>query len=147
MVSSFSKEGVNQLYVNNQSDFKVAAAASPQYALKPSDLISNIKTSLHEGNADKAEDALNVLANAGDEKAYAIGFQAFLDGLGNKTAAVSATCSHIIKNASSEHPICSHTGLPVHKTYLDKEGNCRPLYRKGVDESYEGAFFMNKIFG
>lgn len=149
-VSSFCKEGVNQLYVNNQSDFKVAAAASPLYSLKPSDLITNIKTALYEGNHDKAEDALNVLANAGDDKAYAIGFAVFLQGLGGKTATASAepTCDKLIKSASSEHPICSHTGLPVHKTYKDKEGNCRPSYRRGMEEGYEAASFMNhKIFG
>lgn len=150
-VSSFSKEGVNQLYVNNQSDFKVAAAASPLYDLKPSDLINNIKAALHDGNHDKAEDALNVLANAGDDKAYAIGFQVFLQGLSGKVATASATeptCGMIVKNASSEHPICGHTGLPVHKTYKDKEGNCRPLYRRGMEEGYEAATFMNhKIFG
>src|SRR6185436_8785439 len=86
-IFSFSKEGVNQLYVNNQSDFKVAAAASPLYNLKPSDLINNIKLALQSGNHEKAEDALNVLANSGDNKAYAIGFQAFIQGLSfNKNA-------------------------------------------------------------
>lgn len=149
-VSSFSKDGVNQLYIDNQSDYKVAAAASPMYSLKPSDLITNIKKALHEGNAEKAEDALNVLSNAGDPKAYAFGFQAFLQGLSGKTAEASSepTCGMIVKNSTSEHPICGHTGLPVHKTYKDKEGNCRPLYRKGMEEGYEAATFMNhKIFG
>lgn len=54
----------------------------------------------------------------------------------------------MIKNSTSEHPICSHTGLPVHKVFQDKDGNCQPMYRKGMDETYEGASFMNaKIFG
>lgn len=149
-VSSFNQEGVNQLYVNNQSDFKAAAAASPQYSLKPSDLIINIKQALQDGNHEKAEDALNVLANTGDTKAYAIGFQSFVQGLSGKivNASDEPKCNKMIKNASSEHPVCSHTGLPVHKTYIDKEGNCRPLYRKGMEEGYEGAVFNNsKIFG
>jgi hypothetical protein len=150
-VSSFSKEGINELYVNNQSDYKVAAAASPLFGLKPSDLLNNIRQAVDEGNHAKAEDALNVLANMGDEKAYAHGFHAFLNGLsGNKKeAAPQTTCSMTIKNAKvSEHPICGHTGLPMHKVYQDKDGNCRPLYRKGMDETYEGAVFNNsKIFG
>lgn len=149
-VAMFSKDSVNELYVNNQSDYKVAAATSPQFGLKPSDLVNNIRDSIAEGNHSKAEDALNVLANAGDEKAYAHGFHAFLTGLSGKSEkkAAESCCSMIIKSASSQHPICGHTNLPLHKVYQDKEGNCRPTYRKGMDESYEGAVFNNhKIFG
>lgn len=148
-VSTFDKNGINQLYINNQTDFKVAAAASPQFGLKPSDLINGIKKSVAEGNTAKAEDALNVLANIGDEKAYAVGFQAFVQGLSSTVVeSTECKCNMMIKNSSSEHPICGHTGLPIHKVYQDKDGNCRPLYRKGMDETYEGASFMNsKIFG
>jgi hypothetical protein len=148
-VSSFTQESVNELYINNQSDFKAAAAASPLFGLKPSDLVNNIRQAVAEGNHARAEDALNVLANAGDERAYATGFQMFMHGLANKVdASQTSKCSHTIKNASSEHPICVHTGLPAHKVYQDKDGNCRPLYRRGMDETYEGAVFNNsKIFG
>lgn len=150
-VSSFSKEGINELYINNQSDYKVAAAASPQFGLKSADLITSIKDAIAEGNHAKAEDALNVLAGMGDEKAYAYGFHAFLTGLSGKkeTSTPQHSCSMVIKNAKvSEHPICGHTGLPLHKVYQDKDGNCRPMYRKNMDETYEGAVFNNsKIFG
>lgn len=150
-VSSFDYDGINSLYVNNQTDYKVAAAASPQFGLKPSDLINNIRVAISEGNASKAEDALNVLASSGDEKAYATGFQIFLNGLGGVKTASDTThsCSMMYKNAKvSEHPICGHTGLPIHKVYQDKDGNCRPLYRRDMDDTYEGASFMNsKIFG
>ena len=149
-VASFSQDGINELYVSNASDYKAAAVASPQFDLKPSDLLTNIRKSLAEGNHAGAEDALNVLANAGDEKAYAVGFQLFMQGLaGKKEASVEQpTCSMMVKNSTSEHPICGHTGLPVHKVYQDKDGNCRPLYRRGMEETYEGAVFNNhKIFG
>jgi hypothetical protein len=148
-VSAFSKDGINGLYVSNSSDFKAAAAASPLFGLGTNDLLNNLRTALAEGNSDKAEDALNVLASAGDVKAYATGFQMFKDGLLNvKTASSEHTCSKMMKTSSSEHPICTHTGLPVHKVYQDKDGNCRPLYRRGMDETYEGAIFNNsKIFG
>lgn len=150
-IGTFDAEGINQLYVNNQTDFKVAAAASPQFGLKPSELLSNIRQALSEGNNAKAEDALNVLASTGDQKAYAIGFDLFKQGLLGKTAKVESKCTHIVKNskhAVSEHPVCGQTGLPVHKVYQDKHGNCRPLYRQGMDETYEGASFLNsKIFG
>lgn len=148
-VASFSQEGINELYVNNQSDFKAAAAASPLFGLKPSDLINNIRQAVSEDNHARAEDALNVLASAGDEKAYATGFHMFMQGLANKKEASTETkCSHMIKSASSEHPICIHTGLPAHKVYQDKDGNCRPLFRRDMDDTYEGAVFNNsKIFG
>lgn len=144
----FNKDGINNLYVNNSSDFGALAAASPQFGLKPSDIIQNLRSALTESNYAKAEDALNVLKNSGDIKAYATGFKAYMAGLTNKKAEVINKCAHIIHNKTSEHPICSQTGLPVHKTYQDKEGNCRPLFRKGMDETYEGAVFNNsKIFG
>lgn len=149
-ILNFDKISINSLYVNNQSDYKAAAVASPMFGLKPSELINNIRTAVIEGNHAKAEDALNVLSNSGDEKAYATGFQIFLQGLGSKvaTASTECTCSMIINTKVSQHPICGHTGLPIHKVYQDKDGNCRPLYRRGMDETYEGATFMNaKIFG
>lgn len=143
----FTKESVNQLYVQNQSDFKAAASASPMFDLKPNELIETIKQAMNDENHAKAQDALNVLRSLGDAKIYALGFQAFLQGLGNKKEA-QTSCSKPIKTASSSHPVCSHTGLPIHKVYQDKDGNCRPLYRKGMDETYQGGFFMNaKIFG
>jgi hypothetical protein len=147
-VSSFSQDGIDQLYQNNASDFKAAAIASPQFELTPAALLNNIRQAVAEGNHAGAEDALNVLANTGDAVAYAKGLQAFMGGLaGTKTAEVKG-CSKLIKNSTSEHPICSHTGLAAHKVYQDKDGNCRPLYRQGVDETYQGAIFNNsKIFG
>lgn len=147
-VSSFSQEGVNELYVQNASDFKAAAAASPQFGLKASDVLNNLRAALAEGNHAKAEDALNVLANSGDTKAHATGFQLFMNGLAMKKEAHTPACSHMMKTATSEHPVCAQTGLPTHKVYQDKDGNCRPLYRRGMDETYEGAVFNNsKIFG
>lgn len=149
-VSSFSQEGINQLYVNNHSDYKAAAVASPLHELTSADLLSNIRKSLAEGNLAAAEDALNVLSNSDNKQAYASGFQLFMSGLNlEKTAsAPQVACSMMIKNSTSEHPICGHTGLPTHRVYQDKDGNCRPLYRQGMDENYEGAIFNNsKIFG
>jgi hypothetical protein len=150
-MSSFDKSSISKLYINNETDNKVAAVASPQFGLKPSDLIENVKSAMAEGNTAKAEDALNVLLNTGDAKAYATAFQIFMNGLGSKVATASSEssgCSLMVKSASSQHMICGHTGLPVHKVYQDQYGNCRPSYRKNMDETYEGASFMNaKIFG
>lgn len=150
-ISSFDQQGINQLYLENKSDLTIAAVASPSYHLKPNELINNIKQALYEGNHDKAEDSLNVLANSGDEKAYAIGFSIFLQGLSQNEKPIighQTTCNLLLKNATSTHQICGHTNLPIHKVYQDNHGNCRPLYRKGMEENYQGAYFMNhKIFG
>lgn len=147
-VSAFNENSINELRIKNASDYKAAAVASPQFANKPSELINNIRAALTEGNHDKAEDALNVLAASGDAKAYATGFNIYMEGLAGKKVVAESCCDMILKTAQSQHPICGHTNLPVHKVYQDKDGNCRPLYRKGMDETYEAATFMNaKIFG
>lgn len=149
-ISELSPESISDLYVNNVTDSRAQASSSPLFDVKPSELINHIRSALAEGNHSKAEDALNVLANSGDDKAYATGFNMFLNGLSDKKveAAPTANCSRIVKNSTSQHAICGHTGLPLHKVYQDKHGNCLPLYRKGMDETYEGATFMNsKIFG
>jgi hypothetical protein len=150
-LTSFDRKGINGLVSDNKTDAKVAAVASNMASLKPSEVVNNLRQALADENYAKAEDALNVLANSGDQKAYAIAFQLYMDGLsGHKVA--QTQCTHVRKNASktsvSEHPICAQTGLPTNKVYQDKDGNCRPLYRKGMDETYEGASFLNsKIFG
>lgn len=149
-VMAFNKQSINKLFVTEASDHKVAAVTSPQYALKSSELVENVRAAVDEGNYSKAEDALNVLQQQGDEVAYKAAFTAYMDGLSMRKSASSteSTCSMIVKNASSKHQVCGHTGLPLHKIYQDKHGNCLPLYRKGMEESYQGAFFMNsKIFG
>ena len=148
-IASFSQEGINELYVNNATDYKAAAMASPQHELTAGDLLNNIRKAIAEGNHSAAEDALNVLSNNGNDQDYMTGLQLYMGGLSQKKeASFETTCSKMIKNSTSEHPICSHTGLPAHKVYQDKDGNCRPLYRRGVDETYQGAVFNNsKIFG
>lgn len=151
-VLPLTKQTINNLFASDATDFKVAAVASPQYALTPADLINNVRAAVEEGNYAKAEDSLNVLQQQDNVVAYTTAFNLYLDGLNMKktasTHAESCTCSMIVKSASSKHPICGHTGLPTHKVYQDAHGNCQPLYRRGMDESYEGGFFMNsKIFG
>lgn len=147
-VASFSQEGVNELYVSNATDYKAAAVASPQHELSAGDLLNNIRKAIAENNHSAAEDALNVLSNNGNGQAYLTGLQLYMSGLEEKEAVAEVKCSMMIKNSTSEHPICGHTGLPLHKVYQDKDGNCRPSYRRGMDETYEGAVFNNsKIFG
>lgn len=148
----FTKQTINTMLVTDQTDYKVAASASSQNALRPADLLNNVRAAVEEGNYDKAEDALNVLQQQGDEMAYTVAFNLYMAGLGAKTATASAEpeacCSMIVKSASSQHPICGHTGLPTHKVYQDAHGNCQPNYRRGMEETSAGGFFMtSKILG
>lgn len=151
--SAFDADSINKLYFNNQTDYKVAAAASPQFSLKPSDLVNNIRTAMSEGNLAKAEDALNVLRTTGDSKAYASGFSVFASGLnGEKKEDITNhpmyNPNDFYKTSASKFPISKQIGLPINKIYIDDHGNHRPLYRRSMSESYEGASFMNaKIFG
>lgn len=149
-VASFNQIGVNQFVTESRVDNKVAAAASTLSALKPSEVINDLRKAVADRNFEKAEDALNVLANSGDTKAYATAFQVYMNGLAGRKPSESK-CKHAVKGAKtsvSEFPICAQTGLPVNKVYQDKDGNCRPLYRQGMDETYEGAVFnSSKIFG
>lgn len=147
-LNSLNRESINKLYVENQIDYKAAAAASPQFGLKPSDLIDNIRSAVEEGNHAKAEDALNVLRTAGDARAYETGFRLYKSALTGKKVSVESKCDMQIKNASSIHTLCGHTGLPLHKVYQDKHGKCCPEYRRDMQETYEAASFINhKIFG
>lgn len=148
-VKLLNRTAVDSLMKKCEVDFKAAAVASPLYKVKPSELVEAVRTAMVEGNLAKAEDALNVLATSGDEKAYGVAMAAYMQGLGGKIekTASESCCTRVIKTANSKFPICGHTGLPVHKVYQDGNGDCHPLYRKGMSESYEGASFMNsKIF-
>lgn len=139
-VKSLSEKTIRSLFAKNEKDYTAASVCSPQYGLKPDELISNIRTALAEDNYSKAEDALNVLAECGNQKAYQAGFVVYMNGLSgmNKTASKEeVSCSMVVKSASTDHPVCGHTGLPLHKVCQDKYGNCQPLYRRSQAESFE----------
>jgi len=148
-INELSLSGISKLNAKNESDYKAAASASPLFGLKPADLIENIKKAFMDNNYSKAEDALNILASSGNEKEHAIGFKVYMDGLaGNRVEAEVSKCSMVIESKHSQHKLCGHTGLPLHKVYQDKYGNCLPLYRRGMDENYEASAFMTaKILG
>ncbi len=152
-VDSFDSNSIRKLYAENISDYKAAAVASPNYQLKTSDLIDNVRAAANEGNLAKAEDALNVIASRGDAKAYASAFKVYASTLkGEKEYDITSDPRYNAKDfyvtASSKMPISKQTGLPINKIYIDENGNHRPLYRRNISENYEGGFFMNyKIFG
>lgn len=152
-LADFSKEGVSEA-LSEMADQEVLAVASPVYGQKPSDLIKQIRDAMAESNYLKAEDALNVLQKSGDVKAFQTGYEVYVSALSNggkpmaKTASISgATCKMPHKVANSKYIICGHTNLPLHKVYQDKNGDCHPLYRKGMSETAEGGSFLHsKIY-
>ncbi len=146
---SFNRANINQLFVKNESDYGVAATTSALYGLTTPDLVQTIKDAAQEHNYTKAEDALNVLQRTRSEQDYMTGLAVYKDGLTmTKTAEKQPTCSMIIKSSSSQHPVCGHTGLPVHKVYQDAHGVCHPSYRKNIPQQTDSALFNNyKIFG
>jgi hypothetical protein len=145
-IESLSKAGLARLFKFESIDYKTAATASPLYGLKASELVGLVREAITEQNYAKAEDALNILATSGDDKAYQTAFVEYTNGLGGEKRADSQ-CNMTRTSSSSKHSICGHTGLPLHKVYQDKNGDCHPLYRKGMEDTHEGAYFMNnKIF-
>lgn len=147
-VRQFNRTNIEEFMHKEAVDYGAVAAASPFSGGKPSELIEVVRHAMQEKNFLKAEDALNILAQT-DGRAYQVAMGAYLNGL--QTTASSeepeTQCGRIVRNAHSKFPICGHTGLPTHKVYQDKNGDCHPLYRKGMEESYEGAIFnTSKIF-
>jgi hypothetical protein len=147
-VHEFNQLTLDALSRDGICEYRVAGSASALYGLKASDLVDTVRVGMNEKNYAKVEDALNVLATYGDEKAYKSAFEIYMGGLGKEAGVEEkSTCGRVLKSANSMHPVCGHLGLPLHKVYQDKNGNCKPLYRRGMDETYDGAVFNNsKVF-
>ena len=148
-IKSFDNKEISKLYASNEQDYKAAAAVSSLFDLQSSDLINSVRTAMADGNLAKAEDALNVLRERDNKTAYATAFEVYRNGLTTKPAKTAeSTCSMQIKTANSKYTVCGHTGLPMHKVYQDKHGNCCPKYRKDLEDNYEVAVFnTSKILG
>lgn len=138
-VENFSANEIKRLFKKEASDHKLSAFTSSNFGAKPSDLVDIVSDAVSNEEYAKAEDALNVLAQSGDEKAYRIAFGIYSNGLtvGKKVEAKSA-CSRIVKTSASKHELCGHTGLPLHKVYQDKYGDCLPMTRKAFENSSDG---------
>ncbi len=146
-VYPFSKKGIDAFLASNVTDSSAVAKTSQSYGMTPSSLLGVIRQSMNDGNYLKAEDALNVLRHGDDVTAFNTGFSIYMNGI-NKKAGESdvGKCEATIKTANSKYLLCTHTGLPVHKTYKDKHGDCQPLYRKAMEETSDGkSFSYSKI--
>lgn len=146
-IESFSIDGIKSLFTKESTDYNTAAVASPLYGLKVSELVQIVRSAMSEQNYAKAEDALNILETSKDDIAYKTAFELYTTGLNGNVSPKKETCNMVVNNKSSKHTLCGHTGLPLHKVCKDKNGNCVPLYRQGMSDTREGAYFMNsKIF-
>ncbi len=138
-VGTFDAEGVGELFGKN--DGGIAAVSSEFGGNKPSELIETVKAAMNEGNLEKAENALNVLSNSGDQGAFKYAFELYHEGLKDsgkpvvKSASKEHKCSMQIKTATSQHVVCGHLNLPLHKVCQDAHGDCQPLHRKNQEYS------------
>lgn len=145
-VYDFSREGLNEICAVD--DVSLAATTSDFHSLNSSQLIDKVEEFAANANMKGAEDALNVLAQSGDETAYKYAFERYSGYLSGKIARAGAHgCTRKIKTANSSGTICGHLNLPLNKVYVDEDGNCAPLYRKNMEHTDSRASFLaNKIF-
>lgn len=143
-IMALNKGNINSLFIKNQTDFKVAASTSPLYGLKSNELLAIVREAAGEQNYAKVEDAMNQLEQSGDENTYKLALQEYQNGLLMKKEASDNTskCPMVIKSGSTQYPTCGHTGLPLHKVFQDKFGNCQPLYRKDTPEQETSVAWM-----
>lgn len=150
-VGTFDSTGVADLF--SKSDASVAASGSEFVGNRPSDLIDSVKSAMNSGNLEKAEDALNVLANSGDHGSFKYAFELYHSSLKDgtqpvvKTASDGHKCSMQIKTANSQHVLCGHLNLPLHKVCQNDNGECLPLYRKNLEHSdTDVRFITSKVY-
>jgi len=145
-IKSFSKSNIDNACISKEADVKALAAASSLYNVKADELVEIVRKGAQEQNFAKVEDALNVLASSGNEKAYKYALHEYMSVLNQKEVKKCA-CTRIVKSPNSKYEICGHTNLPLHKVAQDEFGNCIPLYRKDMDNTFDpGLFTTSKIF-
>lgn len=149
-VDSFTAEGIARLMSGDVVDSRMLAVASPMYGMKAGELMQIVRNAIADGNLHKAEDAIDVLGEVdvgAQKKAMELLLESFNPDTLKKVASEQRGCSRIVKNSSSQHSLCGHLNLPLHKVYQDKHGDCQPLHRKQMEDAGEGAIFMtNKVF-
>lgn len=146
-IYEFSRDGLDSMLASANTDPVALAKTSPMYDEKPSDLVDKIRLAMQSQNYLAAEEALHVLKQSNNEQAYKSGYSLYIGGLNGKTAIEKSNCSMPVQTRASKYLTCSHTGLPLSKVYQDEYGHCRPLYRRGMENSSDGggSFLTSKI--
>lgn len=149
-VAAFSQAGLSSLASGNEIDKKALAVASPMYEMKPAELMKQVRAGLVEGNMLKVEDAIDVLGETAphlQKEAIALMLESMNPSILKKVASENKGCKQIMKTSASKHELCGHLNRPLHEVYQDENGDCQPMYRKGMDGMYEGGTFLaHKIF-
>lgn len=143
-VYEFTREGVAEAVTHKISDWGMIAAVSPMYELKTSEVLDRLRKAADNHDFAAAEEALHVIAEKAAPDVYSAAVAEYMRSLSGeieKKASAKCGCKKIIKSASHVAPICGHLNLPLDKVYQDEFGNCRPLYRRNMDETYEGLLF------
>lgn len=150
-IASFTPAGLRDLR-SEKIDGRLMAQASPAYGTKPQEVMELLKTALQNNNLAAAEELANVLASQ-DIGLYRKAIKEmgkYFSGELVKEAAEKEnepTCSFIMEHGHSKEALCGHLNLPLKKVYQDENGDCRPLYRKGMrDASNPVAFLNHRIF-
>ena len=141
-VVSLTAEGIGSA-LGAPVDRRAVASASPDYDLKPSDLLSQVKASLEAGDTESAANTLHVLAGK-HEEAYREGMALLGQHLSGHTKTAEAPkCAFVVKNGSSGVPLCGHLNLPLERVWQDEDGHCRPLHRKNEQYDADPVAFLN----
>lgn len=113
-------------------------------------LIDEVESACETGNYKKAGEIVSILNSRGDETAFKYAFDLYMKSLDGGT---------VKKQAGAKKPqmktikvggnlVEATTGLPVHKVYIDENGNIQPKYRKNMDNTDDvvaGGFMNSKI--
>lgn len=148
-ISEFSMQGVNDIIADASSNsISAVAAASPLFGSKPSTLIGVVEAAMKENNYEKAEEALIILKNSGNERAFDAGFNIYKMALNGKlNNKEDSKCTLQVKNSSSNQILCGHTNLPLGKVFQDHNGQCHPNYRKHIKENNpKDSFLHSKVY-
>jgi len=145
-IAPLTSQFIDKMLNDGIVDRKSLALNSSHNDLKNSELLEIIRVAALDNNIDRAEDALNVLAQR-DSDCYLQGVSLFKDNLGKKVASVVNKCNFVVKNATRMKPLCGHLNVPLDEVYQDAHGSCVHISRKGNEKIAETTgFFYNKIF-
>lgn len=146
-VMDLTQEHIQNL-MNEKLDTQTYIKASPLFASKPSELVDIVKAETDNKNYVKAEEALLILQHSEASNAYTDALNYYIKNINIEKSENKITCSMVVNSKNSIHKVCGHTGLPLNKVYQDENGECKPLYRKGMDKQYDVVHSLNsKIFG
>ena len=131
----------------NDLDKKTFASVSNLSLMNSEQLISFAKTLVASKELDKLELVLEAIKEK-DINLYKNAYKFILaDNLTKQASEIEKKkCAKLVNSPNSIYKVCSHTGLPENKTYVDELGQCRPLHSKDIVPE-KGFFSTARILG